>query len=77
MIARTGFTKNNKPDRITVQKVPKSYNEESYPCWIFNESKFIDFLRQYGYQLIYDYMDREQVNIPSIYKGCTFKLLDN
>jgi putative methyltransferase (TIGR04325 family) len=76
LIARTGFTKKNKPDRITIQKVHKTYNDESYPCWVFNESKFVDFFRENGYELVYDFLDREQMNIPSEYKGCVFKLIE-
>lgn len=76
IFARTGFTKNNKPDKITIQKVHKSYNDESYPCWVFNEKKIIDFFQQNGYEMVYDYIDREQMNIPSEYKGCTFKLIE-
>jgi putative methyltransferase (TIGR04325 family) len=72
-ITRTGFLKNN-PDRITIQKVPKSWYDASYPCWIFEEQKFMDFFKQYGYELIFDYKEKYQINIPSEYKGCLFKL---
>ena len=75
IVTRTGFTK-NKHDRITIQKVPKSYYDASYPCWIFSEFKFLDFLKQYGYELIYDFKDKYQLNIPSEYKGCVFKLIE-
>ena len=74
-ITRTGFIK-NKPDRITIQKVPKNWYDASYPCWIFEERKFIDFFHQHGYELIFDYKEKHQLNIPSEYKGCVFKLRD-
>lgn len=31
------------PDRVTVQVVPPNIYEASYPCWIFNRRKFLDF----------------------------------
>jgi len=73
IVARTFFTK-NKPDRITIQKVPKSYYDASYPCWIFNESKFIDFFHRAGYEVVYDFKEKYQINIPSDHKGFLFKL---
>jgi putative methyltransferase (TIGR04325 family) len=72
-ITRTGFLK-NKPDRITIQKVPKSYYKASYPCWIFEEQKFMDIFTKHGYELIFDYKEKYQLNIPSEYKGLLFKL---
>ena len=73
IVTRTGFIKNS-PDRITIQKVPKNYYDASYPCWIFNEPKFMDIFVQHGYELVYDFKDKYQLNIPSEYKGCLFKL---
>ena len=73
IITRTGFTL-NKLDRITIQKVPKSYYNASYPCWIFEERKFLSFFGDYGYELVCDFYDKYQLNIPSTYKGLVFKL---
>jgi len=38
-------------DRLTVQHVPPSIYAASYPCWIFNESKFLDRMKM-SYELI-------------------------
>jgi len=76
IIARTYFTK-NKSDRITVQKVPKNYYDASYPCWIFEKNKIMNFLTQYEYELIYEYKEKYQLNIPSESIGCVFKLIEN
>jgi putative methyltransferase (TIGR04325 family) len=73
LITRTGFTL-NKPDRITIQKVPKSYYDASYPCWIFDERKFINFFDENGYELVFDYDEKWQLNISSKMKGCLFEL---
>jgi putative methyltransferase (TIGR04325 family) len=76
LITRTGFTL-NKPDRITIQKVPKSYYDASYPCWIFEEQKFIDFFAQHGYKPIIEYKEKYQINIPSTNKGILFQGIEN
>jgi putative methyltransferase (TIGR04325 family) len=76
LITRTGFTL-NKPDRITIQKVPKSYYDASYPCRIFEERKFLDFFAQYGYKPILEYKEKHQINIPSTYKGILFQWVEN
>ena len=49
LIDRTQFTLNK--ERITVQKVPPSIYEASYPCWIFNENKFFGVFKK-DYELI-------------------------
>jgi putative methyltransferase (TIGR04325 family) len=76
VITRTGFTK-SQSDRITIQKVPKNYYNASYPCWIFSEHKFMNFFNQYGYEPVYYFKDKYQLNLPSEYKGCLFKLKEN
>lgn len=49
LIDRTQFTLNK--ERITVQKVPPSIYEASYPCWIFNENKLFGVFKK-DYELI-------------------------
>ncbi len=72
-ITRTYFTK-NKPDQIAIQKVPKGYYDASYPCWILEEKKLLDCFSQHGYELVFDYEEKYQINIPSTSKGMLFKL---
>ncbi len=50
IIDRTNFIKRKK-DRLTVQHVPKEIYEASYPCWFFNEQRFLShFLEAYEIQ---------------------------
>jgi len=41
-------------DRITVQRVPPSIYDASYPCRVFNRQKFLRYFSE-GYDLIYDF----------------------
>jgi hypothetical protein len=71
---RTPIFKNN-TDRITVQKVHKSIYDAQYPCWIFNETKLINYICNSGYELIFDAEPNERINVTDAYlKGYYFKL---
>ncbi|HRN41263.1 MAG: methyltransferase, TIGR04325 family [Flavobacteriales bacterium] len=73
-IDRTPVFKNNN-DRITIQKVPKSIYEAQYPCWIFNETKLINYICNAGYELVFDAEPIERINVTDAYlKGYYFKL---
>lgn len=51
IVDRTPF--NYKPkDRLTVQKVPPWIYEASYPCWLFDKAKFIDFFEKHNFDMI-------------------------
>lgn len=60
-------------DRITIQKTPRSIYEASYPAWFFSESKFKEFVNQ-KYDLIEEFICKDEANIKSVYKGMVFKL---
>lgn len=45
----TGFFQGE--DRLTIQKVPPNIYKASYPCWIFNEKKFVESFTE-KYQLL-------------------------
>jgi putative methyltransferase (TIGR04325 family) len=51
----TGFLETG-PDRITVQRVPPTIYPASYPCWFFNRTKFLEFLRG-RYELVSEFRD--------------------
>jgi len=51
IVDRTLFNLQSK-DRITVQKVPPWIYEASYPCWLFDKSKFISYFKNKGYTMI-------------------------
>jgi putative methyltransferase (TIGR04325 family) len=69
---RTAFSLKAK-DRITVQKVPPSVYEASYPCWFLNEKKFLDLFSA-NYRLIADFESLDRANVPSVFKGYIFML---
>ncbi len=67
---RTAFI--TKADRVTIQKVHPAIYKASYPCWFFNESKFISFMKE-DYDLIVDFIAFGSANIISEFKGFIFK----
>jgi putative methyltransferase (TIGR04325 family) len=67
---RTPFIKGN--DRITVQKVNPKIYKGSYPCWFFNEDKFISSLTK-EYKLVLEFDALDKANIPSEFKGFIFQ----
>ncbi len=75
LIDRTPFNLNER-DRLTIQKVPPSIYEATYPHWFFNEKKFLNTFNG-KYELITDFDDMidNAENIPSKYKGFFFKII--
>lgn len=60
IVDRTAFIE-NKNDRITVQVVPEEIYKASYPCWFFNEEKFINAFRE-KYIVVKEYVS--EVSLP-------------
>ena len=66
----------DREERITIQKVPKKIYEAQYPCWILNEQKIIDHITEKGYQLMFDSVANESMNLAhGLLKGYFFKLV--
>lgn len=59
-------------DRITIQKVNPSIYKASYPCWFFNKSKFIEFMKS-DYEIIFDFESLGRANIVSEFRGFLFR----
>ena len=74
VVDRTGFTLHNRKDRLTVQIVHPQIYRGSYPCWFFNEAKFLRFFSESGYVLRGDFFTSDVANIPSVFKGFIFEL---
>ncbi len=70
---RTPFV--NGPDRISIQKVNPKIYKAKYPCWFFNKSRFLDFMKV-KYELILEFDALDRANIPSEFKGFLFKRKD-
>jgi putative methyltransferase (TIGR04325 family) len=74
IIDRTPFVKGN--DRITVQTVNPKIYKGSYPCWFFNEEKFISSLTK-EYKLVLEFDALDKANISSEFKGFIFQKLNH
>jgi putative methyltransferase (TIGR04325 family) len=70
IVDRTPFI--SKPDRITVQKVNPRIYQGSYPCWFFNEEKFVSVFKS-NYNMILEFDALDKANIPSKFKGFIFR----
>lgn len=81
IIDLTGFTYSGK-DRLTIEKVDPQIYPASYPCWFFNETKFLDYFRK-NYRLMEDFVGftGQVISIDGIpaagYKGFIFKREDS
>jgi putative methyltransferase (TIGR04325 family) len=70
VVDRTPFIRGH--DRITVQKVNPSIYRAKYPCWFFDQERFLAFMgEKYDLLLTFDALDR--ANIPSAFKGFIFR----
>jgi putative methyltransferase (TIGR04325 family) len=70
IIDRTPFVKGN--DRITIQTVNPKIYKGSYPCWFFNENKFVSSLIP-SYKMIVEFDALDRANINSEFKGFIFQ----
>jgi len=73
IIDRTTFDKNDR-HRITVQKVDPRIYDASYPCHLFSESEFLDFLNRSKYELIAHYTSDNEVFEELVLHGFILKL---
>jgi putative methyltransferase (TIGR04325 family) len=70
IIDRTPFIKGK--DRITIQKVKPAIYNGSYPCWFFNEEKFVSGISK-NFKMILEFQALDIANIKSEFKGFIFK----
>lgn len=54
IIDLTGILVNSERSILTLQQIPASMYEASYPCWFFNEKELMDVFAD-KYKLIYDF----------------------
>jgi putative methyltransferase (TIGR04325 family) len=59
-------------ERITIQKVNPKIYKGSYPCWFFNEDKFVNALTPL-YKMIVEFDALDRANINSEFKGFIFR----
>ncbi len=68
LIDRTPFVESEN-ERITIQKVPPSIYEASYPCWFFSEEKMYQYFSQRGYELIENFQSNDTQGESYSFKG--------
>lgn len=71
IVERTSFSSSSE-HFLTVQKVPESIYQASYPCWFFNEKKFIEIFLQ-KYVLIAEFDDSVTQKVFIDEKICYWK----
>lgn len=75
IIDRTGFVSRGR-DRLTVQTVPPSIYEATYPCWFFDRSKLVDRLLR-DWCILDEWVTDDQVDIPAEHRGLFLQRLRN
>jgi putative methyltransferase (TIGR04325 family) len=71
VIDRTGFITAD-AHTLTIQNVPKEIYDASYPCWFFNERKFIELFSN-KYEIISDFDDRVTPSVEVASGRCYWK----
>ena len=72
LVDKMPFLLEGKSDRITLQRVDPAIYPATYPAWFFNESKFLAFMKE-DYDLVAEFQDADQANIPSVFKGFIYQ----
>ena len=67
LIDRTPFSKTN--EKIKLQVVPPSIYEASYPCWFFDELKFITYFESNNYNVVESFMTEPVESNENFFKG--------
>jgi putative methyltransferase (TIGR04325 family) len=73
LFTRTPFTSLDK-DEVSIQIVPKSIYEASFPIWSFSETKIINYLSDL-YEIFEIWNDNLQADDDAVAKGILFKLI--
>jgi putative methyltransferase (TIGR04325 family) len=67
LIDRTSFSKNN--EKIMIQVVPPFIYEANYPCWFFEELKFITYFESNNYNIVESFIAADGESNEYIFKG--------
>lgn len=72
LLDRTSYASSGAGDLIKLQNVPESIYKASYPCHIFNEKHFCQFISGLGYQLIEGYGSLDNFDPDTYWCGHIF-----
>ena len=75
LIVRTPFS-SLMEDKISIQYVPKSIYDASFPIWILSEKKFKSYLSDF-YEVLEEWKDDLQADTDHVAKGMLFKRNEN
>ncbi len=64
---RMPFSKDK--EKITLQRVPSKIYKASYPCWLFDEIKFLQYFKDNGYKIIEGFHALDGESNGYIFKG--------
>lgn len=67
IIDRTGFVAGGR-DRLTVQRVPPSIYDASYPCWFFDRERLLRPLAA-DYRVVAEWPTFDEADIPAEFRG--------
>lgn len=67
LIDRTGFVR-DRADRLTVQRVPASIYEASYPCWFFDRKRLLRPFETH-YRVVAEWASFDEVDIDAEFRG--------
>lgn len=71
-IDRTPYLQNDQASFVSVQKIPASIYEASYPCWLFRKDDVLDILNK-DYKLIFESESLDRCDdFPVIFQGLFF-----
>jgi len=76
LIDRTPFSL-DKRDKIKLQTVPPSIYKGSYPCWFFDEDKFLKYFEKKGYTLIESFKANDGVIDGAVFRGMIWRRDDS
>ena len=75
LIVRTPFSSLTE-DKISIQYVPKSIYDASFPIWTLSEIKFKNYLSD-CYEILEEWKDDQQADTDHVAKGMLFKRNEN
>ena len=74
IIDRTGFVAGGR-DRLTVQQVPASIYDASYPCWFFDRATLLQPLES-EYRVVAEWPTFDQADIAAEFRGLLLERID-
>ena len=75
ILDRASYTNYGEKERITIQHVPASIYQASYPCWILAEDAVVALITRRGYRLVEVFDALDKFDSAATWKGHIFEKL--